>query len=131
MPQSYSDDIFIYLPLIRQNVLRAQKYCRLIANNLKQFTIVFPYRFLAFALLLVANNTIEQFLFLASCLRSSAIIGDERERCFHLCKLFVIKLSEGACDCLRRSYARMETAAEKFRMISLVINRSQRGVEKL
>ena len=56
--------------------------------------------------------TIEKFLSLASCLRSSAIIGDHRrlvgnehKRCFHLRELFVTKLSESACDCLRRSYA--------------------------
>ena len=49
---------YFYLPLIRQNVSHAQKYCRLIANNQKQFMIVFPYRcFLAFALLLIANKT--------------------------------------------------------------------------
>ena len=55
------------MPLIRQNVSHAQKYRRLIANNQKQFTIVFPYRrFLAFALLLVANISCVLF----------AIIGD-------------------------------------------------------
>ena len=61
LPQLYSDAIFITytcLALIHQSVSRAQKYRRLIANNQKQFKILFPYRcFLAFALLLVANKT--------------------------------------------------------------------------
>ena len=47
-----------YLPLICQNISHAKKYRPLIANNQKQFTIVFPYRcFLAFALLLITNKT--------------------------------------------------------------------------
>ena len=99
----------------------------LASNSPKRITctkisIVFPYRcFFAFALLLVANKT---FLSLASCLRSSAIGRDERKRCFHFRKLFVIKLSEGACGCLRQSHAHMETADEKFRMNSHGINLS-------
>ena len=41
------------------------------------------------------------------------IIGDcsgmNGKRCFHLRKLFVIKLSESACNCLQRSYAHVKT----------------------
>ena len=38
---------------------------------------------------------------------------DERKRCFRLRKLFVIKLSEGASDCLRQSYAHMENSSRE------------------
>ena len=41
------------------------------------------------------------------------LVGDERKRCFHFRKLFVMKLLEGACDCLRRSYTDMKTCIWK------------------
>ena len=50
---------YLCLPLIRQNVSHAQKYHLLIANNQKQFTILFAYMyrcFLAFALLHVTRR---------------------------------------------------------------------------
>ena len=50
--------------------------------------------------------------FSISCIFSwcdhQGLVGDEGKRCFHLRKLFAIKLSEGVCNCLQRSCVHTE-----------------------
>ena len=89
--------LYSYLPLTRQNVSYAQNYRRLIANNGKQFTIVFTYRYSRFCVSALRKQDvkIEISLSLASCLWSSVISWGETQKFFPFTQLFAIITSPG------------------------------------
>ena len=119
------------MPLFRQNVSRAQNIVdrsQTIRNRLRLcFHIVVSSLLHCYSSPTRRNDSkcsISCVLFVI--IRDyRRLVGDERKRCFHLRKLFVIKLSEGACNCLQHIIVHFTVVC----LVTWPMNETEAGVD--